>query len=748
MPQNATNKNVTFTTTNNKIAVSETGLLTFSEAFEGARIKITTEDGNKTDYVDVQTYTEQAQFVAYDYTTNSINLDNSQQVKRDEDVYVLYTNISYGLPAIEDITYELSLNEDVISITDDSNIFQTVGNGTFTLTIKKEGEADKTLNFKVVEKITILELPDAISEFETAPENYYIGSQNGYYFDYKTNAKSPAVEYSVYDGSNNKLEGSALSDVVTISSDNRTINFTSNAVGNKYKVRVASIYDEKEIEYTFSIIDAWNVRNHAELSLAFNDGASQKSKIVLTNNINVTNDDLYENFLSHNTYSTTYNSWKGIYTRYADLTMEGNGHQVSASSVGYFAKVGSGENDDFGHERPSLFQIANYNSNGTNLTMFKETYYTPEFRAMVNEIGDDPTYTNTSDETRLPIRQAQAEYVKSLYLDTNTTIPKVYINNVNMEGNGGKNVVDGSGTYMGFRSLCGIKAYGAKLYLNGCQIEKFLDGVKGDSALSISLENCNVGNMSGFDIYTTRTRYLTIKNSTLGEAGHVATLMTPAGSDTYVDRFTKYDGVYAFEESNSTYYDSTTGLPLSALNPAVTNTKDGAVDTNGQVLKLVGDVVFNNWFDLKGPFLERDVTSYTSAQTIKSFLTSMLGARSSIIFKNYTESNKDDALLNYAIQLESAGKPTNYTYLDRTELNSDTKYTDSYDATTFHKLILKEQVSSGLPATVTSANINNSRINSEMMCVGVNFKKLQNMGTFYLSSIIVGINKDSNFHLA
>lgn len=95
-----------------------------------------------------------------------------------------------------------------------------------------------------------------------------------------------------------------------------------------------------------------------------------------------------------------------------------------------------------------------------------------------------------------------------------------------------------------------------------------------------------------------------------------------------------------------------------------------------------------------------------------------------------------------------AGKSTNYTYLDRSELNSSTKYTDTYDATTFHKLILSKQSIPGLPATVTSANINNSRLNSEIMCVGANFKTLQSMGESYLSTIIVGINKDSGFHLA
>ena len=100
--------------------------------------------------------------------------------------------------------------------------------------------------------------------------------------------------------------------------------------------------------------------------------------------------------------------------------------------------------------------------------------------------------------------------------------------------------------------------------------------------------------------------------------------------------------------------------------------------------------------------------------------------------------------MNYAIQLESAGSPTNYTYLDRTELNSDSKYTDTYDATTFHKIVLKAQQPTGLPDSINNAQITNSRLNSELMCVGVNFSKL-GFGPSYLSSIVIGINPDSGF---
>ena len=748
-PEDADNKNVTFTYDgDDKITVDKTGKVTVNSTNETAnpfyagRVTITTEDGGHTDTVMVRSTTDVPQTLNYDFETNQIEIDETLAgYDEDADAYNIFIGRNYQL-FDADSTYTISLNENSAATLMDSSNSQYKANsitatalGEFTMTITNDLQESKTLNFKVIQGVDYLGLPTAL-DIVDKPENYYIGNQNNYYFDYNIIGSTDYVKMEVFAG--DATSTTLTSDATVI--NKREVKFSDNAEGQKYTIKVSSTLNPSiSTSYTFSILDAWNVRNHEELSAAFNDGANQKDSIVLVDNIYLTDADMPEGFLSHNSYSTT--NHKGIYTRYANLTFEGNNHRIDASAVSYFAQVGSGEQDDFGHERPSLFQVANY-VNNRNSTTSKVYYYSTEFAQMVKEIGDDPTYTNTNTPERLEIRNRQKEYVESLYSDENTTIPKVYLNNIQMVGNGGKNVVDSNDQYMGFRSLCGVKASGAKLYLTGCDVQRFLDGVKGDHAMSITLDDCYVGDMSGFDIYTQRTRYVTIKDSTLGQAGHVTTLMTPRGSDTYVDEFTKYDGVYAFEQNSRAYYDSTTGLPLAAIDSRVTNTTDGAVETNGQVLKLVGDVTFDNWFNLKGPFLEADVTSYTTAQTIKNYLAKMLSSQSAIIFKN--AGNLDEAEMNYAIQLESAGSPTNYTYLDRTELNSDSKYTDTYDATTFHKIVLKAQQPTGLPDSINNAQITNSRLNSELMCVGVNFSKL-GYGTSYLSSIVIGINPDSGF---
>lgn len=59
---------------------------------------------------------------------------------------------------------------------------------------------------------------------------------------------------------------------------------------------------------------------------------------------------------------------------------------------------------------------------------------------MLKEIGPDPTYTNAYTPDRLAIREAQKECVESLHSDENTSIPKVYVNNLKMVGNDGKNI--------------------------------------------------------------------------------------------------------------------------------------------------------------------------------------------------------------------------------------------------------------------------------------------------------------------
>jgi len=749
LPENATNKEVVFKYDgDSQISVDKNGKITVNadkstpEPFYTGSVVISTKDGGKTDSVYVSTTTQVPQNVTFNSTTNTLNgVDYNSETGR----YYFKQGRNYVVTSTEDIDVSFEENETIKAMKETDNeyvegAFKIVGGGAFKLTINKADGSSQEIDCEGVVGVAYLGLPDELSEQQSG--NYKVGCQNNFYYNYKIIGSTDFVKYEILKDEQ-LLTAAQMAEVVEIVNE-REIKFKPTAVGKTYTVRLSSTLDsQKKIDFGFNIIDAWNVRNHNELSLAFNEGASQKSQIVLTGNIQIKNSDLSDAFFAHNSYSTTYGNAKGIYTRYKDLQMEGNGHQISGSSLKFFAgNLDNSGDDKFGHERPSLFHIAKYDANGTNSTMFKEFYWTDEFKQMANSIGDDPTYTNTSTGERLAIRNRQAEYVKSLYNEDNTIIPKIVFNNVKMEGNGGKNVADEEGKYMGFRALCGVKANGAKLYLNDCTVEKFLDGVKGDSAISISIKNSTVGNMSGFDVYTTRTRFVTIENSTLGQAGHVAVLMTPSGSDTYVDRFTIYEGVYDYQQNPNAYYDQTTGLPIASIpGQTVTNTVDGAVDTKGQVLKLIGNVVFDNWFNLKGPFLEADKTSYANAQLIKNTLTQMLGNNSAIIFKNYTEANKDDALMNYAIQLESAGSPTNYTYLDVSEISNRDRFRESYDATTFHKLMISAQVNLG-------ADIKNSRINDEIMCVGANFKKLINAGEFYLSSIIVGINKDSNFHLA
>lgn len=62
-----------------------------------------------------------------------------------------------------------------------------------------------------------------------------------------------------------------------------------------------------------------------------------------------------------------------------------------ASAIDLFAQIGSGDQDDFSHERPSLFKLQIIQTTGI---AFKEHYYTAEFAQMLKEIGPDPTYTN------------------------------------------------------------------------------------------------------------------------------------------------------------------------------------------------------------------------------------------------------------------------------------------------------------------------------------------------------------------
>ncbi|MCM1289599.1 MAG: Ig-like domain-containing protein [Corallococcus sp.] len=747
-PDNADNKAVTFTSSNSAVTVSAEGLVKSSTPFIGATITVKTADGGKTDTINIETTSTAAQDLAYDFDTNSLDLGSSTtEVKFDaeENKYVVFRGTNYKLQA-SGVTFAVQNNDGAVKF--NQGEFSADNLGTFTVSATSGGST-KTLAFEVIEKVKVLTLPTHLQN--ATVNDYLVGSQNNYKFEYLTNVHDdPQVETKVYLGST-LLTGETLTSVVAI--DGNNFQFKSAANGNAYKVEVAFKYDASvKIEYTFTVTDGWNVSNHAELLAAFNEGENQKEHIVLVKDITVDADSCFT--VAGNEYVRTGTGEADhsgrIYVRYHDVVLDGNGHTVSAENAKYFQAVMESNNSKevFCHDgNPAIFQIAKIEERSGKLVNVtrddKSFYYSPELRAHWQTQGDDPTYANSSAYV-----ETERTYLNSFYDGTGTFVPvNATFNNVVVKANSGMNVSSGE-TYVGFRSLNGIKASGANVTLDGCELSRVLNGVTSVRSASVTIKDSTIDDVAGFCVYTRVSRKLVLDGSTFGHAGHAAVLPQTDYSGQMIDGFVYYDGVKEFLDStnqgqyaNTTYFDAYGSPNFNAL------------PSNGHTIELKGNVVFDNWLDLNNSaFLQADTSSYAAAKQLVAAITQMLGSNNGIILKvreGGEASNPDDLMMNYGIQLESAVAQSgrvNFTTL----INNLNKKSPLFDQAAMFKTVMNGQSGGALYTDyagqngITKSFLDLDTANSNrrtIMSLGLNMKALKSGGNYYLSQFILGINE-------
>ena len=239
-PENADNKNVSFTYDGNEeISVDKAGKITVNATNETAnpfyagRVTIKTEDGNHTDTVMVNTTTAVPQTLNYDFETNQIELDETLAGYDEEtDAYRIILGRNYQL-FDADSTFTISLSENTAATLMDNsnsqykaNSITTTAVGEFTMTITDSAQTTKTLKFEVIEGVSYLGLPTAL-DIEEKPENYYIGNQNNYYFDYTIIGSTDYVKLEVFAG--DETSTTLTSDATVINS--REVKFAENTGG-------------------------------------------------------------------------------------------------------------------------------------------------------------------------------------------------------------------------------------------------------------------------------------------------------------------------------------------------------------------------------------------------------------------------------------------------------------------------------------------------------------------------------------
>ncbi len=606
-PENAENKEVTFSSTDANFVVDASGNVTFTKPWVGTTIIIKTVDGGYTDQVSLSTYTEQVQEVNYNFETNSVTASSDNSYTMDGQTLVLFKNTNYSFGE-----YLLKLNNKEYP----EGSFRADDLGDFVISISN-GSETKTINAKIVERVTTLALPDYLVQLKDnnnqAVDTLKVGNKNEYKFNYVTNSinNTNPIEFSFYNKSTNLLD----EDGITYSGN--AIQFGNN-VGKTYKVVASAKYNPNvKIEFNFEVCDGYNAENDSELKTVFNNDSINKIYVVRPITATLPND-----LVDKDGYAVK-NSDRGIYERLNSVYVYGNYFTIDASSAPYTKIEYNAETNypDFGHDLTSVFRLG-------NTAKEQEGFFvTPEIYGKV----DGNTPLSAEEKTQ------QKNYVVGLY----DTAQEFVFDSLNVKANGGKGITtvdNGNTVYAGYSALTGFTVNDIKLTLKNCNISRTTNGIKTTYGLyELNIENCNISDNAGYDVYIRRTAKTILKDSTFGECGHAAIYAKSYGSSCLIDEYTE---VTEFNtDGNNTFYN------------------DGKEHT-GTIIKFVGNVVFDNWTDGKDPFLAyNDDGTATIPTQLKQIVYRGLGSEGVyMVLKDVMTNgqiNLDNAKFNWGFMAES-----------------------------------------------------------------------------------------------
>ena len=252
--------------------------------------------------------------------------------------------------------------------------------------------------------------PNEQEQFMDGNQPLYVGDDNAFNFRINASGIDPkgelvsnlekvrtivTVELKNFDGTYTTLSGDDLTNMVTIDTENTTLDFTEQAIGKEFRVTVKAAnadegYEENATKFATNlvVVDAYNVYTAKELSVYdnFKDGwADIKAElgltdvevngIVLQNDILVTKDDVRQDLF-----------WTKDTPNYAtvqaktDLTLEGTPIDDSGTGI-YHRTIKNGEEFNF---------YGNYFS--VNLSSFPKMIAENEDGTTVVQVGDNAEY--------------------------------------------------------------------------------------------------------------------------------------------------------------------------------------------------------------------------------------------------------------------------------------------------------------------------------------------------------------------
>ena len=714
LPEDADDKSVSFTSTNEAITVNNEGLVTFNEPFVGAGIQIKTTDGGHTDTVYINTTSLTTQEVNYDFDSNTISASANNSYSVYEGKLVIYLGTTYSLGENIDVSCEstnVSINaQEGFTITPNAV-------GEIQLTLTNEGQ-NKTLDVIVAERINSIILPNELIALTDNQGNQVtsinIGNQNAYHFNYTipsvTNGEVAVSLQEKVDGSFEDVED--VNALLTYNLEEKSFTFTNSAVGKTYKLIISSKYNSAvSVAYELNVNNGYNISSDAEMKTYFNDNS--KTNLYLVNNIvaQAPQDLMNGQYLVRE-------ATRGIYARTASVNFNGNYFKIDASSVPLMEQKRESTGElSFVHNNTSLFALG-------DLVNAVENKYRKD--SLEDALSKD---TATAEQ-----KLEQQEYVLGLY----ATAPEMNFKNLSIVGNVGKafNITNENGEkeYGGFAGLNGLTVDGVKLSFENFNESNFTVGYKTKyGTYGLSIKNCYFGDNAGYNVYIRRTYNVVLQDSTFGECGHAAVYVKSDDSDKLIDSYT----------------------PIANLNVGSADTNDvnntlynDGKQHSGNYVQLIGDIVFDNWTSGNDPFI-----SFTAEKqlpiTIKTLISKLMGLHTSglsLILRNYED--LDNAEFNWGLMAESISGEVSYSEFDTTQL---TGYKESFNMNAYWQALAlaTEGQNTGNQTLMTqAAQLIQNKIwaNDSIACVSIN-AGLAGLGGSYpnaMTYLFVGYLQASN----
>lgn len=388
LPENATDKSVTFTSNNSAYAtVTNLGVVTFLQE-ESIQITITSVDDSSIKII--------VNFVFPSPTESFLNVEienDNVNFTLQTDAHLLHSYESSQLVLLEVSTFTFGVGENITlqieegtSATLDGNILTTGQSEEFVMTLTQTSEEQediiKTVSVKVIPYVSVFNIGsqyssylNTIIDFEKPAEEqtteflnkmvttYLVGSGNEYYFnislrrpnDQALTQSEIELNYVVKDINDDDVE---LSDIASLNGNN--ILFNSNAVGNVYTFLVTPKYNEifnrSTLVYWIEVNEGVNIWTSDQLYNTFKDLAVSEinihSAILVTPRANqlvtVIRDEVEETRLNNYNGISASNALREncgtLYPRYIpsnytgknEVTLNGNYFTLNANSVPYF----------------------------------------------------------------------------------------------------------------------------------------------------------------------------------------------------------------------------------------------------------------------------------------------------------------------------------------------------------------------------------------------------------------------------